>query len=73
MEAPEQPAQATTLPPSARPSRLFSNLNPSSLKHEPGSVLGAAALVAGSWGLVAASAGPGAVGRALLALADQPS
>ncbi|KAI7844273.1 hypothetical protein COHA_002071 [Chlorella ohadii] len=48
MEAPEQPAQATTLPPSARPSRLFSNLNPSSLKHEPGSVLGAAALVAGT-------------------------
>lgn len=29
-------------------SRLFSTLNPATLRHEPGSVLGAAALVAGT-------------------------
>ena len=35
--------------PSAPPvTRLFSNLNPDTLKHEPGTVLGAAALVAGT-------------------------
>ena len=32
----------------ASPPRLFSNLNERTLRHEPGSVLGAAALVAGT-------------------------
>ncbi len=33
---------------SPQPTRLFSNLNPKTLKHEPGSVWGASALVAGT-------------------------
>lgn len=50
LDAPEQqqPKPPAAASPPTRPSRLFSNLNPSSLKHEPGSVLGAAALVAGT-------------------------
>ena len=34
--------------PPAAAQRLFSNVNPATLRHEPGSVLGAAALVAGT-------------------------
>ena len=50
LDAPEQqqPKPPAAASPPTRPSRLFSNLNPSSLEHEPGSVLGAAALVAGT-------------------------
>lgn len=38
----------SSTPPTAAPTRLFSNLNATTLQHEPGSFLGATALVAGT-------------------------
>lgn len=57
----QQPSGSSGPPPPAgqsqSPDRLFSNVNPATLKHEPGSVYGAAALVSGT-----------AVGAGILAL-----